>query len=78
MYNLLDFNNLTNHFIKYGRNATFNWHFKKLVGNNFNNIFLSKEKILKLNKIIESKICKKVNAYLKNHPRTIEQINLMK
>lgn len=44
----------------------------------FNNIFLSKEKILKLNKRIESKIRKNVNAYLKNHPRTMEQNNLMK
>lgn len=39
--NLLDYNNLTNKFTKYGREGTFNWHFKEIVGNNFNNIYLS-------------------------------------
>lgn len=39
--NLLDFNTLTNQFTKYGKNGTFNWHFKQIVGNNFNNIYLS-------------------------------------
>lgn len=38
---LLDYNNLTNKFTKYGRDGTFNWHFKQIDGNNFNNIYLS-------------------------------------
>ena len=38
---LLDYNTLTNKFSKYGKVGTFNWHFKDIVGNNFNNIFLS-------------------------------------
>lgn len=38
---LLDYNNLTNEFTKYGKDGTFNWHFKDIVGNNFNNIYLS-------------------------------------
>jgi len=39
--NLLDKNTLTNEFTKYGRDGTFNWHFKEIVGNNFENIYLS-------------------------------------
>ena len=39
--NLLDYNTLTNHFTKYGQDGTFNWHFKEISGNNFNNIYLS-------------------------------------
>ena len=39
--NLLDYNTLTNEFTKYGRDGTFNWRFKQIVGNNFNNIYLS-------------------------------------
>lgn len=39
--NLLDYNTLENKFTKYGREGTFNWHFKEIVGNNFNNIYLS-------------------------------------
>lgn len=38
---LLDYNTLTNEFTKYGRDGTFNWHFKQIDGNNFNNIYLS-------------------------------------
>ena len=38
---LLDFNTLSNNFTKYGKHGTFNWHFKQIVGNNFNNIYLS-------------------------------------
>ena len=38
---LMDYNNLTNKFTKYGKEGTFNWHFKEIVGNNFNNIYLS-------------------------------------
>lgn len=38
---LLEFNTLGNKFTKYGRDGTFNWHFKAICGNNFNNIFLS-------------------------------------
>ena len=40
-HNLLDKNTLTNQFTKYDKNGTFNWHFKEIVGNNFNNIYLS-------------------------------------
>lgn len=39
--NLLDYNTLTNKFSKYGKEGTFKWHFKEIVGNNFNNIYLS-------------------------------------
>lgn len=39
--NLLDYNTLTNEFTKYGRDGTFNWHFKQIEGNNYNNIYLS-------------------------------------
>lgn len=39
--NLLDNNTLTTKFTKYGKTGTFNWHFKEIVGNNYNNIFLS-------------------------------------
>lgn len=38
---LLNYNMLTTQFSKYGREGTFNWHFKEIVGNNFNNIYLS-------------------------------------
>lgn len=38
---LMDFNNLTTQFTRYGRDGTFNWHFKQLSGINFDNIFLS-------------------------------------
>lgn len=38
---LLDYNDLTTTFTKYGRTGTFNWHFRELSGNNFDNIFLS-------------------------------------
>lgn len=38
---LLDYNNLSTKFTKYGKDGTFNWHFKEIVGNNFNNIYLS-------------------------------------
>ena len=38
---LMDHNSLTNEFTKYGREGTFNWHFKQISGNNFNNIYLS-------------------------------------
>ena len=38
--NLLDYNKLTNQFTKYGRDGTFNWHFMRIVGNNFNNLYL--------------------------------------
>ncbi|MBE5734947.1 MAG: hypothetical protein E7361_00635, partial [Clostridiales bacterium] len=38
---LMDYNTLTNEFTKYGRDGTFNWHFKEIDGNNFNNIYLS-------------------------------------
>lgn len=38
---LQEYNNLTNKFTKYGKEGTFNWHFKEIVGNNFNNIYLS-------------------------------------
>ena len=38
---LMDFNNLPKTFTKWGRNGTFNWHFKEISGNNFENIFLS-------------------------------------
>lgn len=38
---LLDFNTLTNVFTKYELEGTFNWHFKEISGNNFNNIYLS-------------------------------------
>ena len=39
--NLLNYNTLSNQFTKYERNGTFNWHFKEIAGNNFNNIYLS-------------------------------------
>lgn len=39
--NLLDFNTLTNEFTKYGIDGTFDWHFREISGNNFNNIYLS-------------------------------------
>lgn len=39
--NLLDYNTLSNKFTKYGKDGTFNWHFKQITGNNFNNIYLS-------------------------------------
>lgn len=39
--NLLDYNTLTTNFTKYGKDGTFNWHFKQIDGNNFNNIYLS-------------------------------------
>ncbi len=39
--NLLNFNTLPTEFTKYGRTGTFNWHFKQIEGNNFNNIYLS-------------------------------------
>ena len=39
--NIHTLNNLTNQFTKYGVDGTFNWHFKELSGNNFNNIYLS-------------------------------------
>lgn len=38
---LLELNTLSNHFTKYGVSGTFNWHFKEISGNNFNNIYLS-------------------------------------
>ena len=38
---LLDHNTLSTNFTKYGVDGTFNWHFKELCGNNFNNIYLS-------------------------------------
>lgn len=38
---LLDYNTLSNSFTKYERSGTFNWHFKEISGNNFNNIYLS-------------------------------------
>lgn len=38
---LMDYNTLTTQFTKYGRDGTFNWHFKQIDGNNFNNIYLS-------------------------------------
>ena len=38
---LMDYNTLTNEFTKYGKDGTFNWHFKEISGNNFNNIYLS-------------------------------------
>lgn len=38
---LLEYNTLNTTFTKYGKDGTFNWHFKELVGNNFNNIYLS-------------------------------------
>ena len=38
---LLEYNTLTTNFTKYGKDGTFNWHFNELVGNNFNNIYLS-------------------------------------
>lgn len=39
--NLLDYNTLPTKFTKYGVDASFNWHFKQIEGNNFNNIYLS-------------------------------------
>ncbi|MBQ3493914.1 MAG: hypothetical protein IJA69_00710, partial [Clostridia bacterium] len=39
--NLLDYNTLTNKFTKYGKEGTFDWHFKQIDGNNFDNIYLS-------------------------------------
>jgi len=38
---LLDYNTLTNEFTKYEVDGTFNWHFKEISGNNFENIYLS-------------------------------------
>ena len=38
---LMDYNTLPTEFTKYGEDGTFNWHFKEIDGNNFNNIFLS-------------------------------------
>ena len=38
---LMSYNTLGNQFTKYGREGTFNWHFKAVSGNNFENIFLS-------------------------------------
>lgn len=38
---LMDFNTLTTAFTKYGRDGTFNWHFKNISGINLNNIYLS-------------------------------------
>ena len=38
---LLVYNTLSTNFTKYGKEGTFNWHFKEIVGNNFNNIYLS-------------------------------------
>ena len=38
---LLVYNTLPTNFTKYGKDGTFNWHFKEIVGNNFNNIYLS-------------------------------------
>lgn len=40
-HNLLTHNTLTNKFTKYNKEGTFNWHFKEIAGNNFNNIYLS-------------------------------------
>ena len=39
--NLLDYNTLTNKFTKYGKEGKFDWHFKQIDGNNFDNIYLS-------------------------------------
>lgn len=38
---LMDYNNLPTTFTKYGIDGTFEWHFKELSGNNFENIYLS-------------------------------------
>ncbi len=38
---LLDYNTLPTAFTKYSKDGTFDWHFKELDGNNFNNIYLS-------------------------------------
>ena len=38
---LQDYNQLSNTFVKYGQQVTFNWHFYQLSGSNFNNIYLT-------------------------------------
>lgn len=38
---LMVYNTLTTQFTKYEKDGTFNWHFKEIDGNNFNNIYLS-------------------------------------
>ena len=38
---ILTYNTLTNEFTKYGVSGTFKWHFHKISGNNFNNIYLA-------------------------------------
>ena len=37
---LQDYNQLSNTFVKYGQQVTFNWYFRQLSGSNFNNIYL--------------------------------------
>lgn len=38
---LMDKNDLTTTFVQWGETKTFTWHFKEIVGNDFDNIFLS-------------------------------------